>query len=234
MAKLEGTNGIEQLSDALHEIITNLYGECLDIDGMLRSRLTHMGVSDSGVVVDVLLEGGLREDAPYGVLHFHSTLAQDIPDEALPNVLIALNDLNHVICAGAFPGFGCFAYYEPLSQVYLSYRLPVNLNDVDTELDNIRFYLASLYDQMDLFVDYILFVINNDEDSMTIEDYMDYLDQLSDISEQENMFEALKGQYEEMLKEMGIDPDSIEDIDISSLDAEAIERMAADSIKEEE
>ena len=48
------------------------------------------------------------------------------------------------------------------------------------------------------------------------------------------MFEALKGQYEEMLKEMGIDPDSIEDIDISSLDAEAIERMAADSIKEEE
>ena len=234
MAKTEDTNGIERLSEALHEIMTDLYGECLDIDGMLRSRLTHMGVADSDVCVDVLLEGGLREDAPYGVLHFHSTLASDIPDEALPNVLIALNDLNHVICAGAFPGFGCFAYYEPLSQVYLSYRLPVNLNDIDTEINNIRFYLASLYDQMDLFVDYILFVINSDEDSMTIEDYMDYLDQLSDLSELESQLETLQGQYEEMLKERGIDPDSIEEIDIGSLDAEAIEKMAADSIKEEE
>ena len=54
---------------------------------------------------------------------------------------------------------------------------------------------------MDLFVDYILFVINSDEDHMTIEDYMDYLDQISEINEQESLLEALKYQYEELMKE---------------------------------
>ena len=143
-------NPISELSTTLKEMMNELFGECLENDGVLRARAEHMGVTDATAIVDVMLEGGVREEAPYGVLHFHTTFAENIPEESLADLLIALNGLNHVISAGAFPGFGTFAYYDPLKQVYLSYRMPVNLNQIEAEYDNIRYYLGCLYDQMDL------------------------------------------------------------------------------------
>ncbi len=122
--KTTETNPISELSTALKEMMTELFGECLENDGVLRAHAEHLGVTDADAIVDVALEGGLREEAPYGVLHFHTTFAEHIPEEALADLLISLNGLNHVISAGAFPGFGTFAYYDPLEQVYLSYRMP--------------------------------------------------------------------------------------------------------------
>ena len=169
----------------------------------------HMGVVNGNAVVEVSLEGGIREEAPYGVLHFHTTLAENIPENAVADLLISLNGLNHVINAGAYPAFGSFVYYHPLSQVYLSYRMPVNLNNIEAEYDNIRYYLGVLYDQLDLLMDFIMFTIAN-PGAMTIGDYMEYLDEVSDLDDLEERFHALEGVMRDMAEEMGIDYDSAE------------------------
>ena len=187
-------NPVKELGSKMQEIFEDFFGECIDNDGVLRARLNNMGVVNATVIVDVMLEGGISEDAPYGVLHFHNTLAQDIPEEALANLLISLNGLNHIINAGAFPGFGCFCYYEPLNQVYLSYRMPVNLNNIEAEYDNIRYYLGTLYEQLDVFVDFIIFAASNPE-GMDITDYMDYLDEVADLNDYQERLKA----YEDLL-----------------------------------
>ena len=216
--KAAETNPIIELSKALQEMMTELFGECTENDGVLRAYAEHMGVSDSTAILDVMLEGGLREEAPYGVLHFHTTLAENIPEESLADLLISLNNLNHVINAGAFPGFGAFAYYDPLQQVYLSYRMPVNLNHIEAEYDNIRYYLGCLYDQMDLFMDFVMFSIVN-PGGMSIADYMNYLDEISDLDNLEERLAVFESEFEEMAREAGLDPDEIEESDGEGEDA---------------
>ena len=208
--KTSETNAISELSTTLKEMMNELFGECLENDGVLRAHVEHMGVTDATAIVDVMLEGGLREEAPYGVLHFHTTFAENIPEESLADLLISLNGLNHVVSAGAFPGFGTFAYYDPLQQVYLSYRMPVNLNQIEADYDNIRYYLGCLYDQMDLFMDFIMFSIAN-PGGMSIVDYMDYLDEVSDINDIEERLKAFEEEFETIAKEAGLNPDEIEE-----------------------
>ena len=209
MAKKTTENDpIKELSKVLSEMITELFGECYDQDGVLRARAENLGVVNGKAIVEVMLEGGLREEAPYGVLHFHTTLAENIPEEALADLLISLNGLNHVINAGAFPGFGAFCYYEPLEQVYLSYRMPVNLLQIEAEYDKIRYYLGMLYDQLDMFEDFIMFAINN-PGGMTIADYMGYLDEVSDINDIEGRLRGLEEMFDEALKEAGVDSEEL-------------------------
>ncbi len=206
--KTTETNQISELSTALKEMMTELFGECLESDGVLRAHVEHLGVSDATAIVDVVLEGGIREEAPYGVLHFHTTFAEKVPEESLADLLISLNGLNHVISAGAFPGFGTFAYYDPLEQVYLSYRMPVNLNRIDADFDNIRYYLGCLYDQMDIFMDFVMFSIVN-PGGMSITDYMNYLDEISDLDDIESRLEVFEQEFETIAREAGIDPDEV-------------------------
>ena len=204
------SNPIKKLGKTLQDIFNEFFGECIDNDGVLRARLSNMGVVDSQVIVDVMLEGGITEDAPYGVLHFHHTLAHNIPEEAIPNLLISLNSLNHIINAGPFPGFGCFAYYEPLNQVYLSYRMPVNLNQIEAEYDNIRYYLVTLYEQLDLFVDFIMFAASSPE-GMDITDYMDYLDEVADLNDMQKRLDSYEALLEKVMEERGITLEDLTD-----------------------
>ena len=199
---------IKELSKALTEMFNELFGECFEQDGVLRARANNLGVVNGQAIVEVMLEGGLREEAPYGVLHFHTTLAENIPEEALADLLISLNGLNHVINAGAFPGFGSFCYCGPLEQVYLSYRMPVNLLQIEAEYDNIRYYLGMLYEQLDMFEDFIMFAINN-PGGMTISDYMGYLDEVSDINDVEARLRGLEDIFDEALNEAGVNSNEI-------------------------
>ena len=207
--KANETNPVKQLSTALSEMMTELFGECKEVDGNLRSIVDNLGVVNGNAIVEVGLEGGIREEAPYGVLHFHTTLAENIPEEAVADLILSLNGLNHVINAGAYPAFGSFVYYYPLSQVYLSYRMPVNLNQIEADFDNIRYYLGVLYDQLDLLMDFIMFTIA-DPGAMTIGDYMEYLDEVSDLDSLEERFKALEGTMREMAADVGIDYDNVE------------------------
>lgn len=198
---------VKELGKVLSEMMTELFGECIEQDGVLRARAGNMGVVNAQVIIEAVLEGGLREDAPYGVLHFHTTIAENIPQEALADLLISLNGINHVINAGAFPGFGCFCYYEPLDQVYLSYRMPVNLNEIESEYDNIRYYLACLYDEMDIFVDFIMFAIAN-PGGMTISEYMEYLDTVSDLDDLEERLNMLEREFNETFRQLGLEDEN--------------------------
>jgi hypothetical protein len=168
---------------------------------MYRSIIDHLGVVDGSAIFEVLLTGGMNPEAPYGVLHFHITLAENIPDESLANLLISLNSLNHVISAGAFPGFGNFCYYEPLKQVYMSYRMPVNLNQIEAEYDNIRYYLGVIYEQLDILLDFIMFAIM-DPGGMTIGDYMEYMDSVADLNDLRDRYAVLEKELERMEAEV--------------------------------
>lgn len=179
---------VQEFEDKLMEQMETLFGGCSRYKGLLRSVPEHLGVSDTGVIFEAAMEAGLSPDVPYPVLHFHATLAQRIEEKHVPGILAGLNDLNTVISAGAFPSFGCFGYYAPLRQVYLSYRMPVNLKAFDADFENACFYLDSLYEQLDIFADFILFLCD-DPDRMTLDDYMGYLDGIADIN---NMEERIK------------------------------------------
>ena len=192
-------NQIKEIEKNIKEMLTEMFGDCIEQDGVMRTMADHMGVVDAKVFVEAMLESGFRKDAPYGVLHFHCTFAENIPDEVVPNLLISLNELNHVINAGAFPGFGCFCYYAPLKQIYLSYRMPVNLLKIDAEYDNIRYYLGSLYDQMDILVDFIIFAITNPE-GMNINAYLEYLDEVSDLDNLTERLNAIEREIDDYEK----------------------------------
>ena len=182
---------IEQFQKDIKGSMEELFGNCREYKDVLRSVPEHLGVMDASAIFEVALEAGLNPDAPYPILHFHTTLAQNIDDSILPGILMGLNDLNTTISAGAFPAFGCFGYYGPLKQIYLSYRMPANPDALDAELENARFYLGSLYEQLDLFTDYILFLCD-DPNKMSLQDYMDYLDSIADLNDLEARLDDLE------------------------------------------
>ena len=194
-----GLKTIEDLENAVKDSMSELFGECREFKGVLRSLPDHLGVLDTGAILEAAFEPGINPEAPYPVLHFHVTLAKGIDDSIVPGVLAGLNDLNTAISAGAFPSFGCFGYYAPLKQIYLSYRMPINPDVLDEEFENIRYYLATLYEQLDLFADYIIFLCD-DPDRMTCGDYMDYLDSIADLTNLEARIDALEKHVEELEK----------------------------------
>ncbi len=194
---------IMKLQEEIKKIMEELFGSCEDDNGILRSMAEHMGVTDVGALVEIALENGgdsLGGDFLFPVVNFHLTLATDIEDEVIPNLLISLNALNHEISAGAFPSLGTFVYYPPLNQVYLSYRLPVCAEgDIETNLTNIRFVFSLLYEQLDLFMDLIIFTVNSLE-GITIGEYMEYLDEVSDLNDLTARSEVLKQHFDQLLE----------------------------------
>ena len=182
---------LEQFENQLKELMEELFGSCSEYKGVFRSVPEHLGVMDASVIFETALETGLSPDIPYPIIHFHTTLAQKIDDSIVPGILEGLNELNTMVSAGAFPSFGCFGYYAPLKQIFLSYRLPLSIDALDAELDNVRFYLGSLYEQLDVFADYILFLCD-DPNRMTLKDYMEYLDSIADLNNLEARIEYLE------------------------------------------
>ncbi len=187
---------IEEFEEVLFGDMEKVFGNCARFEGILRSFPEHLGVSDTTVLCEAAFETGIGPDPAFPVLHFHVTLAQKIPESFVPGVVMGLNDLNTAISAGGFPAFGCFGYYPPLKQIYLSYRIPINEKALDEELVNVRIYLGSLRDQLDLFSDYILFLCES-PDTITLEAYMDYLDSVSDRNELKKFLEELEKEREE-------------------------------------
>jgi len=192
-------NSISDFEGELRKSIEMLFGSCEEYKGVLRSMPEHLGVSDTTVVFEAAFETGLNPDELYPLLHFHTTLARNIEDAKVPGVLKGLNELNTTISAGAFPSFGCFGYYEPLRQVYLSYRMPVNPADLEVEFENARYYLGSLYEILDLFADFILFICH-DPSEMSLRAYMDYLDSITDLNDLKTRLDLMDKLVQEIEK----------------------------------
>ena len=200
-------DGLDIILDGLKEFMNELFDGVEEKGEIYRSIAEHLGVTDVSAIVEAVLEAGVDERAPYPIIHFHTTIASNIPDEYGDALGVSLNVLNNVISVGAFPSFGCFCYYPRLKQIYLTYRMPVNPEDPDNTLVNIQYYLGVLYDELDAFADYIMFLCDNKGVSPGIEEYIAYLKDIADWNDIEKRAEALS----EYIKNSGINIDPGDD-----------------------
>lgn len=173
-------DGLNNIMKSLKEMMGELFDGVEEQGGVYRSHADHIGVTDISVIVEAVLEGGVNEEAPYPIIHFHTTIAANIPEEYADELNLSLGVLNNVISVGEFPSFGCFCYYPRLRQIYLTYRMPVNPEAPDAEIVNIQYYLGVLYDELDAFGDYIMFLCDNEGRSPGIEEYLKYLKEIDD------------------------------------------------------
>ena len=176
-------DGMKQIMDGVKELMNELFDGVSEIGGGFRSMADHLGITDVSAVVETVLEGGMNEEMPYPVLHFHITLAQNVPEKAAANICSSLNDLNNVVAVGDYPCFGNFAYYPRLHQIYLTYRMPVNPNAPEDELVDIRYYFGVLYEQLDLFADFIILLCDNEGHILPMDEYIDYLSDIQDMND---------------------------------------------------
>ncbi|MBQ7583716.1 MAG: hypothetical protein IJT24_03820 [Lachnospiraceae bacterium] len=190
-------DGLKHIMDGTKELMNELFDGVRENGGALRSMAEHLGVTDVCAIVETVLEGGLNEEMPYPVLHFHITLAQNVPDAAADNICVSLNELNNVTGVGEYPCFGSFAYYPRLNQIYLTYRLPVNPEAPEDELVNIRYYFGVLYEQLDLFADFIMLLCDSGGNILSLEEYVDYLAEIQDMNDIEERVRLLEKRMKE-------------------------------------
>ncbi len=180
------TKAEEIIDGVLRESMGGLFGECsVDEDGTYRSQVTHLGEVDGYVTLEAAIEKGFKEAYEYCVVHFHAAIAANVPEDALPDLMIALGALNHTVNAGAYPGFGCYSYYDPLNRVYLTYRLPVNPEDPAGAEGDVRYAVACIYEQLEAFEDYVMLTLTN-PGMADMKQYLDYLKE-KEIAEKEAM-----------------------------------------------
>lgn len=189
---------IVELKNTIKEILENLCEECTEDGGVLRALAEHFGVNDSSVIIEAAIEAMENgEDYPYPVVHFNFTMAKDIEPESYGKIAELLNDINVVFQTGEYPSFGNFCLYKPLGQIFYGYKMPINIGALEGEQENIKFFIATVLDQLDLFVDLVLYVAQGDV-NLTLEDYLNYLNGLNDLYDLQEKAEKL----EEMIKEI--------------------------------
>jgi hypothetical protein len=195
-------NGLDTIMDSIKEMMNELFDNCVDRNKIMRSLIEHLGVTDTDAILDVALEPGFNKDAPYPILHFLVTLAKDINDNDAGRISIALNELNHVIAVGEYPAFGAFCYYPKLHQIFLSYRIPVNPEVPEDEIINLRYYFGTLYQQLDIFADFIMFLCDTKGRTLDLDDYIDYLQSVQDLDDMEARTKALSERLDKIEAEM--------------------------------
>ncbi len=184
-------DGIKTILDGVKKILDELFGGFKEHDGFLRAIAGPLGVTGVYALVDVALEPGVNERAPYPVLHFVVTLAKDIQEENSEKIRLSLEDLNLAIAAGPHPSFGSFCYSPSLGQIFLSYLLPINPDVAEGELSNIMYYFGALYEELDLYADFIMLLCEEGGTMPGLPDYLDYLDDIIDFDDYEARAELL-------------------------------------------
>ncbi len=190
--------GLDQIKEAVRNMMEELFDGVEERDLIMRSLAEHMGVTDVSVIVDVAFESGFRNATEYPLLHFLVTVAQNVPEALVDNIKASLNDLNTVLAVGGFPSFGAFTYYPRLNQIFLSYRLPVNPTSPEEEIPNIRYYLGVLVQELDMFVDFIMFLCDEDGNLPDLDTYLDYLNEVQDPDDLEERIRILEDKIQAM------------------------------------
>ncbi len=202
-------DGLNRIMKGVKEMMNELFDGVTEKDGVYRSMAEHLGVTDVSAVVEVALEGGVNEDIAYPILHFLVTVAGNIPEEYENKLTYSLNVLNNVIAVGEFPSFGNFCYYPALHQIYLNYRLPVSPGSPDGEIDNIRYYFGVLYEELDAFVDYIMFLCDNEGESPDLDAYLKYLKEIDDWNDIEARARNLSALFDDLKERMKEQPGDV-------------------------
>lgn len=181
--------------------LEELYGNCKVMGDVLRSEIDDIGVTGVSGMMEVILENGFTDENPYPVLHFHITLVADVPQEVVPQLLISLNSLNYVISTGAYPSFGGFVYLPEFEQVYMGYRMPINVDQLDGELNNVRYYLATITNQLDIFEDFLFYFMESPE-ILSATDFMNYIESVNDANEIADKADLLEEKINKLQEEL--------------------------------
>lgn len=187
----EDASGFNEIRKNLKEDFELLFGECEDSEGVLRAVAEHIGVNDAEAIIEAAIEAIPNgEDYPYPAVHFNITLAKEVEPENFGIVASAINDINVILSTGEFPSFGNFCLYKPLRQIFYGYRKPINIGAAEYERENIRFFLATVLDQLDVFIDLILYVAGGNQIT-TLDSYLNYLRDISELGELEEKIKQL-------------------------------------------
>ena len=179
----DGSGWYEQIMDEIKADLEMLCGEFEENNGVLRTMTENLGAQGGSAVLEAAIEGLPNgEDLPYPAVHFNFTLAKDVEPEHFGTVADVLNDVNVVLSTGEYPSFGNFCLYKPLKQIYYGYRMPINIDHIEGEIENIRFFLATVFEQLDVFSDLILYAADGNA-ALTLDNYMDYLKTVSDFND---------------------------------------------------
>lgn len=159
LEKMGQAKEFDRLLGAILDQFGRMFGKCYEGKGVYRYLAAKMGFVESDVIVDVMVENGLREDYPYPVLCLNATMVTGLPKEREAEIRKKINDLNTAIASGAFPAIGYLGVYQPKHQVYLSYRIPFHASKdaYEMELENISYLIAMFYDELDSLMDLVLF-----------------------------------------------------------------------------
>ena len=191
-------HGYNEIIDEIKEIMEAFYGEYTEHNGVIRAVTGPLGITNVHAIVDILPEMGMNPNIPYPVVHFVITLAKDIPQEYESSIKATLQDLNLELAIGRYPAFGCFCYESQRRQIFLDYRLPVNSDAPEKEMANLRYYFGTLYEELDLFADFIMYICDNEGRMPTLDKYLDYLDMIVDIDDYEERLRLFKESMEDI------------------------------------
>lgn len=150
----------------IKSIMEEQIGECAEHKGILRAFAKDVGYYNGMAIIEASWVGfkdGAKNSRP--VLQIHSTLAQNIEDEIVPELKQKLMELNSVTMLGAY------AYYEPLKQIYHCYRLPVAMDNEAELRSQVGYCLEQIRRQLDAFGDYVMILADNPTE-MTMTDYI--------------------------------------------------------------
>lgn len=182
---------IDVFKSKVNEIMEQIFGDGQYEEDSYRIVVDDLGLFEGCAIVEALFENGLYAEAPYPVMHFHVTITDNVPEENFDKLKRGISELNNAIAMGEFKALGMFGLYEPFGQVYLTYRLPCNIDMLEEELFNVKYFLGSLYEELDLFVDYFFFLINAQEE-ISLDDYMGFLEKTINGAEEENEDERFR------------------------------------------
>ncbi len=183
--------GIDDFFNQLKSDIEALGTETQFRDGVIRTLISNLGVNEAAAILEADIESIKNGNAaPYRVVRFHITLAKDIREDLFSDVTFSLNQLNNVIAGGDYPSFGCFGLHMPLRQIFLNYSIPINTDVLEAELENVRFFLGTVYEQLDVFIDLVLFIAEGHK-GINFEEYLHYLEKIRDVKDIEERVKLL-------------------------------------------
>lgn len=188
-----------RLVDDVVKTMELLFGECRESGGTYRFTVSDLGAVRGDAVVEMVLEAGLRRDKPYPILCFTTTLYSDL-HPAYENVILdKLNELNTAMATGLFPAFGSFGMLKSRRQIYMCYRMPVNAKKPEAAMEDIRYFLAALYDELDLLIDFVYFICE-EPGASDVEQFLQYVRQAMRIDDIDSRRDALEKSVKDAAK----------------------------------
>lgn len=192
----------EEFAGKMQKVVEEVLGNGESDLGVIRCELSGCGVSGLDAVLEVTLEKEAGGGMNYPLCLVGATLLIEVPEEAIVNILLGINELNDAILTGALSSYGIFSYNELTGQILYSYRKPIILAFAESELCSMKQVLEQMAKDMDMLSDFFALQILLDK-GIRLDDYMNYLDMIADWSKSGKDLNSYVNFLKEELREKG-------------------------------